>query len=122
VRTIAWKVPVFILLTLAAWLSGDILGAGWNEAFVNDRIFSTSIGVNWATIISSSFDVIFFFACGLLTTAVLGGSRNFWWAVALGAVCAALRLFLTRHFFYYEVSWGRYAWTYGVYAIQPAAA
>jgi hypothetical protein len=48
---------------------------------VYDRIFSTSIGINRATVISASFDLLFFYAFGLLTTAALGGSRNIWWAV-----------------------------------------
>jgi len=122
VRTIAWKVAIFIVLTIAAYFCDEILRMGWNSALVYDRLFSTSIGINWPAVISASFDVLFFYAFGLLTTAALGGSRNIWWAVALGGVCSAIRFHFTRHFFYSGENWTRYVWTYGVYVVPPVAA
>ena len=115
-----WKLVAFVVLLKVASYGGWYGSAGWDEAFVNERTFTLSFGwFNWATLISWSFYLLFFFALGLLVASSFGPPHAAWWAIALGVVYGLERLRHSGHFFQPDDGWFTYLFAYGTY-VMPA--
>lgn len=98
-RAIAWKVVAWVLIFVVAFFAGEIGRRGWDDAFVMNRVFSTSVGIPWDSLISYCFDLLFFFAVGLLTAGLIGSRWNWLWATAVGLASGVLQFHWTHiHF------------------------
>jgi len=118
--SLLYRIVVFALLLTVAIYGGWYGSAGWDSAFINERVFSAPFGwVEWASLISWSFFLIFFFALGLLFAALFGPPYSVWWALALGCAYGFRYFRLSGHSFQPDANWATYFFAYGTY-FMPA--
>ena len=116
--------PFVFAVLLAASTYGAYYGSlGWNEAFVNDRIFTSLLGwIDLGALISWSFLFIFFFALGLFFTSLFGSQYSGWWTAALGTAYGLSFFHHSNNYFLSNANWATYFFAYGTYFVPTLGA
>ena len=114
---------VFAVLLAVATYGADYGRLGWNEAFVNDRIFTSLLGwIDLGALISWSFLFIVFFTLGLFFTSLFGSQHSGWWTAALGAAYGLSFFHHSNNYFLSNANWATYFFAYGTYFIPTLGA
>jgi hypothetical protein len=103
-------------------IAGAFGRLGWNLAFVDGRSFRAWYGLDWSILISGWFDLLFFFAMGMVVANLVGGSRRIGWALAFGLLDVAIRLLLGRNSFAADAEWYVYLPVYLQFIFAPLGA
>ena len=117
---LAAKLLVFVVLVIVAVVAASFGRVGWSEALTNERTFTEPFAwFNSPEAISWGFELLFFFAFGMLVARLFQPEAPRLWAFAFGAICGALHFWLSRDHFASEAPWSLYVWAYGNY-VMPA--
>src|SRR5262249_14311297 len=115
---LAWKLLAFASLLIAVTVIAPFGRAAWSEALVNNRTFSEPfIWFNSPEAIYWAFELLFFFAFGLLVAALFRSSHSHRWALAFGAAGGAFHFLLSRDQLMRGAPWSLYIWVYGNYVM-----
>ena len=117
------NVTIWLLTLVVALVGWSWLSTGWRFAMTDDQIFPLSFGwINWISLLTWSFDFLWFFALGISLSGLLRSSQKSLWALAFGAVFSLIH-FLTSHtWFAPDTRFATYFWHFGQYLVPPFAA
>jgi len=123
VKQLAWRIAVFCLLALVTSNAALYGRGGWFEAFVSNRTFVEPFGwLDAGSLIMWAFELLLFFALGVVVSGLFRAYRPSLWALTFGAICGVLHFLPSQHWFAHDAPRSAYFWLYGVYFIPAFGA